>query len=389
MVVLPIAAALISLIFTGLIAHDAVRRPRPDKLSWVVAFAIFTLAAAAEVIGDLAHWTPLLARVFYLTGAVLVTLFLGLGELYLLAGRRIGRFAPGIALVVVALAVSLVWAAPVDSSRLAADHWRAIDRSGALIAVVAISNAFGVIALAGGSLWSAWQWGRTRQHPHRAIGCLLIALGTLVVAAKGYAEKVGIPVNDEGFYALLTVGSAIIFAGYLETRRRDGPVPREAATDAPDVAVTGMAVAEPPLPDASLDGAAPAAAPAAPMTMGMTMGDAAVRFIEERFLPLADAELGEMAAAWSAPRIAGTTLTREQARRVWALRCRLTPAGQRALDTHSLPATSQLASLYDDVFAPDEAAMPAPPDGRVPATAPATGPGPSEPLTLVGAARPG
>jgi hypothetical protein len=65
----PAISALISFACALVIAADAVRRPRPDKVAWVIAFAIFAVAAGAEVVGSLAGWSVLLARVYYLTGA--------------------------------------------------------------------------------------------------------------------------------------------------------------------------------------------------------------------------------------------------------------------------------------------------------------------------------
>lgn len=372
MVALPIIAAAISLAFTVIIARDALRSPRPDKVSWVIAFAIFTVAAGAEVVGDFAGWTPLLARIYYLTGAVLVTLFLGLGQLYLLFGRRIARFAPGLTLAVVVVAASLVFDAPIDASRLADEHWRAMDRGPLLITVVAAANAFGVLALLGGSLYSAWQFWRTRTRPHRMIGCLLIAAGTLVIAAKGYLERLGVPVSDFGFYLLLTVGAAIIFVGYLETRRPE-------RIGLPLTITPVSAGSAGPVSAGTLAGSDGGTTAPAAMTVDRRSGpspvatDPGVAFIERRFLPLADEELDRLATAWSASRSTADRLSPEQARRVWVLRCRLTPEGQDALDRHSLPAALQLADLYDGVFAP--VAQPGP-------VTPMT-----EPLSLVGGQR--
>jgi len=360
-VVLPLIATIISLAFTAIVARDALRSPRPDKVSWVIAFAIFTVASGAEVVGDLADWTPTLARIYYLTGAVLVTLFLGLGQLYLLFGRRIARFAPGVTLAVVAIAASLVYNAPIDEARLAQDHWRAIDRSGWLIGVVAVANAFGVIALLGGSLWSAGQFWRTRIRPHRMIGCLLIAAGTLVIASKGYLERLGVPVSDFSFYLLLTIGAAIIFGGYLQTRRPDrlgditaAPAAEPSGNGVADLPLTGQAGPELTIPVAATrPDASPAGAVARMESSSGASGSAepGIAFIESRFLPLADDELDRLATAWSSSRIATERLSQEQARRVWAFRNRLTTIGQIALDGHTLPAALQLADLYDGVFA--------------------------------------
>lgn len=377
MIVLPLLATVISLFFTVIIVRDARRSPRPDKVSWAIAFAIFAVAAGAEVVGDLASWTEPLARVYYLTGAVLVTVFLGLGQLYLLIGQRIARFAPGVTLAVVAFAVSLVVDAPIDAARLPDEHWRAIDRGPLLIGVVAASNAFGVMALLGGSLYSAWQFWRTRTRPHRMIGCLLIAAGTLVIASKGYLERLGVSVSDFGFYLLLTIGASIIFAGYLETRRPErasrgtAPVPEVPDAVLPAIGVPGAAS---PVPEPAVLQPAPVGTTSfLPAAVVAEAADPGVAFIEARFLPLGDHELDRLATVWSAPRIPSDRLTTEQARRVWGLRCRLSDDGRAALDRHALPAALQLADLYDSVFAASPPASPVVPM--------------AEPLTLVGGQR--
>ena len=89
-------------------------------------------AAACEAIGSLGEWSAPLVRVYYLTGAVLVVGYLALGELYLLAGRKIARFAPGVAMLVTAFAAALVFNAPVDESKLAHDGWEALETSTAI-----------------------------------------------------------------------------------------------------------------------------------------------------------------------------------------------------------------------------------------------------------------
>ena len=96
MVALPLIVALLSLACALLLVVDAVKRPRPDQIAWAIAFGFFALAAGAEVAGDLVGWSATLARLYYLSGAVLVVGYLALGELYLLIGRRIDRFAPGL-----------------------------------------------------------------------------------------------------------------------------------------------------------------------------------------------------------------------------------------------------------------------------------------------------
>lgn len=344
MIALPIAACLISLACTLVIARDAIRRPRPDKLAWVVAFAVFAVAAGTEVAGSLTEWTPTLARVYYLTGAVLIVGYLALGELYLLAGRRIARYAPGAALLITAIAATIVFNASVDEARLAADGWDAIAR-GTALKVLAISlNAGGTLVVVVGALYSAWRFRRSGTQRHRMIGCVLIAAGTLVAASGGTLTRLG---HDEYLYIGMAAGVAIIFAGYLETRRPD-PARATPAVAAPEQTISTADLLVP-LPSAGHPGLVSLPARRA-NGRHVAHGDPAIAFIESRFLSLDDALLAEECRIWSVPRRGADAFTRDEARLVWTLRLRLSPEGQAIFDAHSVPAKLQLAELYHEVL---------------------------------------
>jgi hypothetical protein len=224
-VVLPAISALIAFGCVALIARDALRRPSPDRITWIVAFAMFGIAAAAETIGDTAGWNATLARSYYLTGAVLVVGFLALGQLYLLFPDRIRKVAPGVALLITAISATTVWSAPIDQSRLSADGWDAIERTTGL-SILAISiNSIGTLILLGGLGYSAIRFKRSGTYRNRMIGCLLIALGTLAVAMGGTLTRFG---SEQYLYIAMSVGIALIFGGYVwmkkgeQARRRGG-----------------------------------------------------------------------------------------------------------------------------------------------------------------------
>jgi hypothetical protein len=347
MVALPAIACLISLACALVIARDAWRRPRPDKLAWVVAFAVFAIAAGTEVAASLTEWTPALARIYYLTGAVLIVGYLALGELYLLAGKQIARFAPGATLLVTAVAATVVFNASVDENRLADDGWHAINRGPAVTTLAISLNAAGTLVVIGGALYSAWRFYRSGTHRHRMIGCVLIALGTLVAASGGTLTRFG---HDEYLYIGIAAGVAIIFAGYLETRRPDPALAVPASVPKPTIA-TGEAAAT--VPRANRAALISLSARRANGRHVGSDGDPAVAFIESRFLPLDDATLAEECRIWSVPRREVDAFTRDEARRVWALRLRLSPEGQALFDTHSVPAKLQLAELYQEVLIHD------------------------------------
>ena len=347
MAVFPLFAASISLVCAAVIGRDALARPRPEKVAWTIAFATFAVAAGAEAVAAFGEWTPLLVRLFYLTGAVLVVGYLGLGELYLLAPRRMAAIpvVPGLAILVTAVAATLVWSAPIDEARLAEDGWRAMERGPALVALVAFCSGVGSVVLVGGTLWSAWTFRRLGTQRHRMIGCLLIAVGTVTVAAKGTLARTGLP--DDAFGIAMAVGVSLIFAGYLETRRTDGPRSIAASADQAALGIVFTPVPARPASDA-LGGNGSA-------TGGTGSIEPAIAFIEQRFLPLDDAALAEICRVWSVPRSEADSFSRDEARSVWALRLRLSGTGQARFDALSVGAKRQLAELYHDVLAPARA----------------------------------
>ena len=352
MVLFPALVVLVSVVCAVIIGGDWVRRPRPEKAAWLIAFALFAVAAAAEVAGALTGWTPLLARLYYTTGAILVVGFLGLGELYLLAPGRMVQAGPGIGLFLLAVAVALVSGAPVDEARLAADGWHALSRGPALVIFTIAVNSLGTLIVAGGAIFTAWQFWRRGIFRHRMIGCLLIAVGTLIVALGGTLTRLGRP---ELLYIAMAVGILVIGAGYLETRRRDAGasvrdaiVPAAGALDAAGAAGGAVDAGEP-------EADSPAPVPGGDARV-VDVTEEAVRFVSD-LLRLDAAATAERCAFWSAPAVAGAHFTREQARRVWCLRLALGVAARPRLD--ALPAATQvqLADLYFDVLLAESPAL--------------------------------
>jgi hypothetical protein len=333
-VALPAVAALVSLACALVLARDARRRPTSDKIAWIIAFALFSVAAGAEVAGSLLGWSETMVRVYYLAGAMLVVGFLGLGELYLLAPGRVARVGPGIALFMMAIAAALVVGAPIDVARMPAEGWHALERGPALIAATVTLNVAGTVIVVGGAAYSAWQFWRRGIFRHRMIGCLLIAVGTLIVASGGTLTRLGRP---EYLYIAMAIGVSVIFAGYLEARRREVP----AAPAAGRIADVSTRTAGSPAPAATNGhaGAGPAVDPGVAFLVGMLVQGAAD-------------EVAERCRFWSVEPEPITRFDREQARRVWSVRLRLPAAAQVALD--QLPAATQLqvADLYREVLAP-------------------------------------
>src|SRR5947208_12504313 len=99
--ILPLSVTIIGAAFAIVIFnHYFGTRRRPHELVWGIAFVLFAVAAATQVIADLrGGWTEPLARTYYLTGAILNVALLGLGTVYLLFSRRTANIALAITLI--------------------------------------------------------------------------------------------------------------------------------------------------------------------------------------------------------------------------------------------------------------------------------------------------
>ena len=336
MIAFPAVAALIAGLCAAFVGWDAIKHPRPERAIWALAFLVFAIAASTEVIGSVAGWSAALARMYYLAGAVLVVGVLALGELYLLLPGRMPAFTPGLSLLVVAVAATAVWSAPIDSSRLEANGWHALERGPFLVALAATINAGGTLVLVGGALYSAWRLRGTGGSAQRAAGCMLVAAGTVVVALGGTMTRFGRP---DYLYVAMSLGIGIIFGGVLLTRRpysmRNALRRTSDARNGADSSRRGRLIPLPPRQQPE--------SPAAAMNEG-------ARFIVEHILPLDDAQIEETCRRWSATPVGRDAFNRVQAKQVWALRLALPSSSRSRFDALPFTVQAQLSELYADVW---------------------------------------
>jgi len=330
-VVFPIISSVLAALCAVVVGRDALRRPRADKRAWFIAFLMFALAAGADAYGREIGWNEPLARLYYATGPALVVAFLAIGELYLLFPQKMGRFAPGAAILLTATWMTLVLDAPIDDGRLRADGWEAIDRSGALRVMAITINAAGTVIIVGGLLWSVWRFRRSGTHRNRMIGCTLIVVGTLSVAMGGTLTRLG---HYEYLYIAMSFGIALIFGGVIWTRR-------------PDVAASGGGVGEITVHapgDARVDAQVQAPAVSA---VGITPE---LTFLAEKVLPLTGDALRDSCRSWSVELDDDSIMSRRDARQAWRLRKHLSPEGQDRFDAMTVPERRAVVQLAAEVL---------------------------------------
>lgn len=326
MVVFPVISAVLAALCAIVIGRDALRRPRPDKQAWFIAFVMFALAAGADAYGREIGWSEALARLYYMTGPALVVAFLAIGELYLLFPNRMGRFAPGAAILLTATWITMVLNAPIDSTLLASEGWEAIDRSGALRVMSIAINVIGTLIIVGGLLWSVWRFQRTGSHRNRMIGCLLIVVGTLTVAMGGTLTRFG---QYEYLYIAMSVGIALIFGGVLWTRRPYRTVAPGVTGDAESAlalsATERRLTAEPQLTDE-------------------------LAFLVEKVLAGSADDVRAVCASWSVVPDDEPLMGRRDARQAWRLRKHLPASAQDRFDALPVPERRAVVELAAEVL---------------------------------------
>ncbi len=223
--ILPLSATVIAGAFAiVLLNRYLATRRRPHELMWGIAFLLFALGAGCQVFADVGNgWTPTLARVYYLTGAILNVGFLGVGTLYLLFSRHVANIGFAAMIILTVVSTYVLFTVPVDSAQLANEAgWKAVAAiSNAPRWLAAICNTLGTILVAGGAIWSGVIFWRKRIMKARMIGVFLLALGTIVVALGGTVTGLTGLHNHDYLYIAMAVGAVIMFAGYLQTIRPD------------------------------------------------------------------------------------------------------------------------------------------------------------------------
>jgi hypothetical protein len=219
---LPIAAALLALLFSAMLARSYIRRPAGEKLLWGGGFVLFAVAALSEAVAQGSGWSTALFRAYYLTGGVLTVAWLGAGSAWLQLPRRARDVLAGALGIATIAAAASVLLAPVHDAALAAAASGRPPANGALgghVFIWAIAlNSLGTLALVGGALLSIARRQRVRAS-------IWIGGGALVLAASTSMSRAG---HYSFMYLGELVGIALMFCGFQLAGARRARPPRSA-----------------------------------------------------------------------------------------------------------------------------------------------------------------
>lgn len=223
---LPFLSSALSLVFAAFVLRRYLARRGPHLLLWGVGMVFYGIGGFCEGYYGAFGWNPLIFRLWYLFGALLVAAWLGQGTVYLLAKRRVAHALMVLLAMGSLYAAARVFSAALDPTLMTASLHTGSELSGHAILDPSVRlltpffNVYGTVTLVGGAIWSAWIFWRKRILPHRTLGNILIAAGALLPAFGGSLSRFGVP---SALYLTEFLGAVLLFLGFLRatTPRRE------------------------------------------------------------------------------------------------------------------------------------------------------------------------
>lgn len=218
--VLPLTSSLITFVFAYYVLSRWATRRRNHLLFWGIGLIFYGIGGAMEAYYGLIGWHPLVFRLWYLFGAVLVAAWLGQGTVFLLAKRKVAWTLFTLLALGSLYAVFKVFTAELDPSQMIGHELsgHAIV-SGGVRVLTPFFNLYGLVMLVGGAAYSAWLFWRKRVLLNRVTGNILIALGALAPGFGGAFQRAGIPL---ALYLGELIGAVLMFIGFLYATQQIG-----------------------------------------------------------------------------------------------------------------------------------------------------------------------
>jgi hypothetical protein len=217
---LPFVSSVVSFLFAFLILKRYWKRRGLHQLLWGIGMVFYGLGGFCEAYYGALGWNPLVFRLWYLFGAILVAAWLGQGTVYLLAKPRWAHTLMILLAVGSLYGLIRVFTAKLDPTLMTSSLHTGSELSGQAIVTPGVRmltpffNLYGTVTLVGGAAWSAWIFWRKRILLYRVIGNVLIAAGAILPAFGGTFNRFGI---RSVLYVFEFLGAVLMFIGYLQS----------------------------------------------------------------------------------------------------------------------------------------------------------------------------
>jgi hypothetical protein len=225
---LPLASSILSFVFAAAVfKRYSTRLTHKHLFVWGIGLVMYGIGGACEALTGAFGFNPIVLKIWYLFGAILVAAWLGQGTVFLLAHEQWVRLTTIILVVASLFAAFAVISAGVDPSyKVDAELTGKAFTTTWVRMLTPFFNIYGTVTLVGGALYSAWLFWRKRVLPNRMIGNILIAAGAMAPAFGGALNRFGLP----GLYLGEFIGVFLMYIGFLQA---NASVTQPAATTAP------------------------------------------------------------------------------------------------------------------------------------------------------------
>jgi hypothetical protein len=216
-----ILSTLVAFIFAAAVFNRYQYKKGKYLLFWGIGLVLYGLGTLTEVILSFT-FSPIVLKLWYLSGAMLTAAWLGQGTVWLLVRKRgVAPTLTWILLLVSLVAAGLVLAAPVTEAAASYDITRPVsvqyqeilERNGVIILLTILLNIYGTLTLVGGAIYSSFLFWRKRVLINRLIGNILIATGALMPAMAGSLVKAGLV---DWLYVSEFLGVTVMYIGFLQ-----------------------------------------------------------------------------------------------------------------------------------------------------------------------------
>jgi hypothetical protein len=217
-ILLPFTSCVVSIVFAALVLRRYLVRRGLHLLLWGIGMIFYAIGGFCEAFYGAFGWNPMIFRLWYLFGAILVAAWLGQGTVYLLAKRTWAHVLMGILALGSIYAAFRVFGAQLDPSLMTSSLHTGSELSGHAITspgvrgLTPMFNLYGTVTLVGGAAYSAWIFWRKRVLLHRTIGNVLIAAGAMLPAFGGTFSRMGLP---GALYIGELLGAVLMFIGFV------------------------------------------------------------------------------------------------------------------------------------------------------------------------------
>ncbi len=214
----PFTSSLISFVLAFLLLRRYLERRGVHLLLWGIGMIFYGIGGFCEGYYGAFGWNPLVFRLWYLFGAILVAAWLGQGTVYLLAKRRWAHGLLAILILGSLYGLFRVFGAELDPTQMTTSLHTGSEMSGSAIvspgvrSLTPFCNIYGTVTRVGGAAYSAFIFWRKRVLLHRTIGNILIAIGAIYPALGGQFSKMGL---SGALYISELLGAILLFIGFM------------------------------------------------------------------------------------------------------------------------------------------------------------------------------